>query len=113
MSDCIFCQIAAGDVPATIVRRDERFVAFVDISPKAPTHLVVVPVRHVGSLAGVDALDEPERAAMLSFLAATAREAGLEEGGYRVTTNHGPHGRQSVFHLHWHVMGGATLSATM
>lgn len=113
MSECIFCAIAAGDAPAEVVRRDERFVAFRDISPKAPVHVVVVPVRHIGSLAEVDALDAETRAAMLSFIATTAREAGLEEGGYRLVTNHGPDARQSVFHLHWHVMGGTTLSSSM
>lgn len=111
--DCLFCKIVAGELPATVVGRDGGFLAFADIAPKAPVHLLVIPERHVASVAGVDGLDQSERAAMLSFIAATAREAGLEEGGYRVTTNHGPDARQSVAHLHWHIMGGARLSESM
>jgi histidine triad (HIT) family protein len=113
VADCIFCAIAAGDAPADVVRRDDDFVAFRDIAPKAPVHLVVVPVRHIASIAAIGELSERERAAMPLFIAAVASEAGLDGSGYRVTTNHGPDARQSVFHLHWHVMGGAPLSDTM
>lgn len=113
MSDCLFCRIAAGEIPATITRRDERFVAFADIAPKSPVHLLVIPVRHVESIAGVGALDEGERAGMLCFIAEVAREAGLEGTGFRVTTNHGVDARQSVAHLHWHIMGGTRLSESM
>jgi len=95
------------------VRRDERFVAFQDIAPKAPVHVLVVPVEHVASFAGVEGLDEATRAAMLTFIADVAGALDLEEGGYRVTTNHGPDAHQSVHHLHWHVMGGGTLSVSM
>ena len=111
--DCIFCRIVAGGIPAAIVKRDDDFVAFRDIAPKAPVHLLVVPARHVDSLAGAHGLDERERAAMLVFIAETAREAGVEDSGYRVTTNHGPDALQSVFHLHWHIMGGTRLSESM
>jgi histidine triad (HIT) family protein len=100
-------------VPATISARDERFLAFADIAPKAPVHLLVIPVRHVPSIAGVAGLAPEERAAMLPFIADLAREQGLEDTGYRVTTNHGPDAHQSVFHLHWHLMGGGTLSVGM
>ena len=113
MSDCLFCRIAAGEIPAAIVRRDERFVAFADIAPKSPVHLLVIPVRHVESIAGVGGLAESERAGMLSFIAEVAREAGLEGSGFRVTTNHGADARQSVPHLHWHIMGGTRLSESM
>ena len=88
-------------------------MAFQDISPKAPVHVLVVPVEHVASIADVDGLDEATRAAMLVFIAGVARELDLEETGYRVTTNHGPDAHQSVHHLHWHVMGGGTLSVSM
>lgn len=103
----------AGDVPAAVAARGDGFLAFQDIAPKAPVHLLVIPERHVESIAGVAALSEAERAAMLPFIAATAGAAGLDEGGYRVTTNHGPDARQSVFHLHWHIMGGGRLSESM
>lgn len=88
-------------------------MAFRDIAPKAPVHILVVPVEHVPSVAGVAALDQATRAAMLTFLADVARQLGLEDGGYRVTTNHGPDAHQSVHHLHWHIMGGGTLSQSM
>lgn len=111
--DCPFCRIAAGAIPAAVVARDDGFLAFEDIAPKAPVHLLVIPERHVASIAGVAGLSEAERAAMLPFVAATAAAAGLDGSGYRVTTNHGPDARQSVLHLHWHVMGGAPLSESM
>ena len=101
------------EIPAEIVRRDERFVAVRDIAPNAPVHVLVVPVDHVDSIAEVDGLDEATRAAMLTFIADVARDLDLEGTGYRVTTNHGPDAHQSVQHLHWHVMGGGTLSLSM
>jgi histidine triad (HIT) family protein len=111
--DCIFCRIARGEIPADVVHRGDGLLAFRDLAPKAPVHLLVIPERHVASIAGIDGLSAEERAHMLSFIADTASRAGLDEAGYRVTTNHGPDGRQSVHHLHWHVMGGARLSDTM
>ncbi|MEW6581159.1 MAG: histidine triad nucleotide-binding protein [Actinomycetota bacterium] len=113
MSDCIFCRVVAGEVPADVVLRRDGFVAFRDIAPKAPVHVLVVPERHVASLDDVDGLTAQERAEMLVVLADVARAEGLVASGYRVTTNHGPDARQSVFHLHWHVMGGERLSASM
>jgi histidine triad (HIT) family protein len=113
VSDCVFCRIVRGELPAQVVARGDGFVAFRDISPKAPVHVLVVPERHVESLADVADLDEATRAAMPVFMASVARDAGLEGTGYRVTANHGPHAHQSVAHLHWHVMGGAELSMSM
>jgi histidine triad (HIT) family protein len=113
MSECVFCRIVSGDVPAQVVHRRDGFVAFHDIAPKAPVHLIAIPERHVTSLDEVDGLSPEERADMLLFLAETARVAEIAESGYRVTTNHGPDSRQSVFHLHWHVLGGGLLSETM
>lgn len=110
---CLFCAIVAGEVPAGVVARDDDFVAFADIAPKAPVHLLVIPARHVDSIAGVAALGERERAGMLPFIARVASAAGLDGSGYRVTTNHGADARQSVHHLHWHVMGGERLSESM
>jgi len=112
-ADCLFCRIVAGEIPATVVARDDHHLAFEDISPKAPVHLLVIPQRHVDSIAGVDGLDTAGRAAMLSFIARVAADAGLEGSGYRVTTNHGGDARQSVHHLHWHIMGGGRLSESM
>ena len=113
MTDCLFCRIVAGEIPATVVGRGDGFLAFEDIAPKAPVHLLVIPERHVDSIAGIADLDDDERATMLSFVAAVAAAAGLDDSGYRITTNHGADARQSVSHLHWHVMGGTRLSDTM
>lgn len=110
---CLFCRIVAGEIPASLTARDDDFLAFADIAPKAPAHLLVIPVRHVASIAGIAGLDDRERAAMPLFIARVASDAGLDDSGYRVTTNHGPDARQSVFHLHWHVMGGGLLSESM
>lgn len=114
MSDeCLFCRIVAGEIPADVVARRDGFVAFHDISPKAPVHVLVVPETHVASLAEVDGLSEAERAAMPVVIAGVAKELGLVDGGYRVAANHGADALQSVFHLHWHILGGAELSASM
>jgi histidine triad (HIT) family protein len=113
MSDCIFCGIVAGGVPAEVVLESDAFVAFRDIAPKAPVHLLVIPRRHVPSVAAAGQLTPEERAAMPLFIAEVAERAGLEDTGYRVVTNHGPDSRQAVFHLHWHVMGGTLLSDGM
>jgi histidine triad (HIT) family protein len=113
MSECLFCRVVAGEIPATIVRRDDGFVAFNDISPKAPVHVLVIPERHVASLHEVGGLSGDERARMLTFIAEVADQLGLVESGYRVTANHGPDALQSVFHLHWHILGGESLSQSM
>lgn len=112
-ADCLFCAIARGDIPAEIVHGDDGFVAFRDIAPKAPVHVLVIPRRHVASMDEVGGLTAEERADMLLFIAEVARKEGLVQRGYRVTANHGPDALQSVFHLHWHVMGGRTLSHSM
>lgn len=111
--DCVFCAIAAGDSPATILHEDERFVAFTPLDPLAPTHVLVIPREHVASIADAEGLDDETRARMPLFIADVARRQGLDESGYRVTTNRGPDARQSVFHLHWHILGGGPLSESM
>ncbi len=113
MSECVFCGIVSGKIPANIVFSDDAFLAFNDISPKSPTHIVVIPRQHITSLCEVDQLSTEDRARMSVVLSEVARAAGLEQAGYRVVTNHGPDSRQSVFHLHWHVLGGALLSDSM
>lgn len=99
--DCLFCKlVAAGDH----VRAADGFVAIRDIAPKAPTHLLVLPERHVDSFREIAEFPPDESKGMLAFIADTAREAGLED--YRVIVNVGPGAGQTVFHLHWHVLGG-------
>ena len=103
--DCLFCRLyREGDH----VARSDGFVAVRDIAPKAPTHLLVIPERHVETFRDVDEFDAEEAKRMLEFVARTARDAGLED--YRVVVNVGPGGGQTVFHLHWHVLGGRTMS---
>lgn len=113
MNNCIFCAIVAGELPATIVARDAGFVAFDDINPKAPVHILVIPERHIESIAEIGDLTDAERAAMGPFLAHVATQAGLDQSGYRISTNRGPDARQEVMHLHWHVLGGTLLSSSM
>lgn len=113
MSECLFCRIAAGEIPAREVARADGFLAFHDIAPKAPVHVLVIPERHVSSIDDVAGLSAAERARMPLFIAEIARELGIRESGYRVTTNHGAHALQSVFHLHWHILGGDVLSSSM
>jgi histidine triad (HIT) family protein len=103
--DCLFCKLyREGDH----VAKAEGFVAMRDIAPKAPTHLLVIPERHVETFRDVDQFTPEEAHAMLGFVAQTARDAGLED--YRVVVNVGPGGGQTVFHLHWHVLGGRPMS---
>ncbi len=104
MSDCLFCKIVAGDVPASVVTRGDGMLAFEDIAPKADTHVLVVPERHLESLRDVAELGADDAKTMLDFVAQTARELGLED--YRVIVNVGPGGGQTVFHLHWHILAG-------
>jgi len=102
--DCLFCRLyREGDH----VHAADGFVAIRDIAPKADTHLLVIPERHVETLRDIAAFPPDEVKRMLEFVAETAREAGLED--YRVIVNVGPGGGQTIFHLHWHVLGGASL----
>ena len=103
--DCLFCRLVAdGDHVATV----DGFVAIRDINPKAETHLLVLPARHVDTFRDVGEFSPDEAKRMLEFVADTAREAGLSD--YRVVVNVGPEAGQTVFHLHWHVLGGKQMS---
>ena len=106
---CLFCGIVAGRVPATIVHSDDGTVAFRDVNPQAPTHLLVVPRRHVPGASAVEAT-AGVWAALMTAAARVARAEGLGEGGYRLVVNTGPDAGQSVPHLHVHVLGGRALS---
>jgi histidine triad (HIT) family protein len=109
MSECIFCRIAAGEVPAEVKASDDEFLAFADIHPLAPVHLLVIPRRHLTSLDELDQLGVDGAGRLLHFIAATARAAGVAESGYRVVSNTGPDAGQEVMHLHWHIIGGRPL----
>jgi len=110
MSTCIFCKIASGEVPTTKVDETDQVLAFRDMSPQAPTHVLLIPKQHLADSA--EALG-PEHGAMLAELFALAsriaRAEGIE-GGWRLVTNVGPGAGQSVFHLHFHLLGGRTMT---
>ena len=109
-TSCIFCRIAAGQIPARIVRQDEDTVAFRDLNPQAPTHLLIIPRRHIPS---VNVLEDGD-AALIGQLFLAAREIARDEGvaasGYRMVINAGPNAGQSVDHIHLHVLGGRGLA---
>lgn len=108
MSGCIFCKIAAGEVPAQIVKKGNGMIAFADMNPQAPTHLLIIPTMHVGSLN--DAKDPQLLGTMLAFARDLAKEKGIEARGYRVVVNTNPDGGQTVFHLHLHLLGGRVMN---
>ncbi len=106
--DCLFCKIAAGAIPSAQVYADDAVVAFRDIAPQAPVHVLVVPRRHLGSLDALR-LDAELAGRLLTAAANVARMEDLHEDGYRVSVNHGRHGAQTVGHVHLHVLGGRQL----
>jgi histidine triad (HIT) family protein len=103
-ADCLFCKIVTGDVPATVVREDDQTVAFRDINPQAPVHVLVIPRQHVRDLAEL-ATDDALLGSVLRAATAVAGDEGLGDG-YRVVFNTGPQAGQTVFHAHAHVLGG-------
>lgn len=111
MTDCIFCRIARGEIPAKEVARTRSAVAFHDLNPQAPVHLLVVPVVHLENAAATDS-DEGSRviADVLRLSVQVARQLGLDGPGYRLVMNVGKHGGQSVGHLHVHVLGGRAMT---
>jgi histidine triad (HIT) family protein len=110
-SDCIFCRIASGEIPASIVKRTDQFVAFRDLNPQAPVHILVIPISHLASTRDANGPQgEALLGRLLAFTTELATEQGLDSGGYRIVTNTGPDGGQSVFHLHFHLLGGRKLT---
>lgn len=107
--DCLFCKIVAGELPADVVRRTERTLAFRDINPQAPTHVLVIPKDHHPNAAALAAADPGLLAEVLHETREVAAGDGIEDGGYRVVFNTGPGAGQTVFHVHAHVLGGRGL----
>ncbi len=106
MSDCLFCKIIAGEIPSARVFEDDVCVAFNDISPQAPTHVLIVPKDHIDSLDTASKNDRDSIGHLLLAAAEIAREKGFAEDGYRVVVNTNGDGGQTVFHLHVHLLGG-------
>lgn len=109
MSDCLFCKIAAKTIPAKLVHEDDQVVAFDDINPQAPVHTLVIPRRHVASMAELNEADAGLLGHLLLVGNQIAKQKGIAEGGYRLVVNTGRNGGQTVFHLHLHLLGGRSM----
>ena len=109
MSDCLFCKIVSREIKGSIVYEDERLLAFNDINPQAPTHVLIVPKRHIASLNDVTPQDDGLVGEMARRAAAIAAERGIAAGGYRTVFNTNRDGGQTVFHIHLHLLGGRPL----
>lgn len=112
MNDCLFCKIIAGEIPSEKVYEDEYVYAFRDIAPKAPTHILVIPKEHIS---GVSEINDENAVLAAKCLAAAAKIAKAEglDGGYRVVSNCGSDAGQTVFHLHFHILGGKKMDEKM
>ena len=108
MNDCLICKIAAGEIPSTCLYDDDAVYAFRDINPQAPVHFLVIPKMHIGSVAEITAENSAVVAKCFEVIAALAAQEGLENG-YRVISNCGDDAGQTVHHLHFHVLGGASM----
>lgn len=106
MQNCIFCKIIKGEIPSTKVYEDEEILAFKDIHPKAPTHILVIPKKHIISINEIEEKDEILIGKMFTVIKRIAREQGIAENGYKVISNCGENGGQEVKHLHFHILGG-------
>ena len=110
MADCLFCRIVRREIPGTIVFEDDEMLAFEDITPQAPTHVLVIPKRHIESLNVLEAGDDRIVGAIVRRAAAIAKERGISAGGYRTVFNTNRDAGQTVFHIHLHLLGGRSLT---
>ncbi|MBA7615913.1 Purine nucleoside phosphoramidase [subsurface metagenome] len=111
--DCIFCQIVAGKIPADILYQDEEVIAFRDINPLAPTHLLIIPKKHISSLVRLSEAESSLIGDMVNAANQLAKREGISESGYRLVINCGEQGGQLVPHLHMHLLGGRQLSGAL
>ena len=107
---CLFCKIVAGDIPSAVVHEDDVVLAFDDINPAAPVHQLIIPKRHIESAAGLSEADAEMLGRLFAVAAELAAKAGLPDKGYRLVTNVGDDGGQSVPHLHFHLLGGRSMA---
>lgn len=110
MDECLFCGIIDGRVKAEIVYRDDAVVAFKDIVPRAPVHLLIIPRKHIADVSALAPDDRPVTGEVFLAAAKLAREFGIAESGYRIVVNSGPDAGQTVFHLHYHLLGGRRMA---
>jgi histidine triad (HIT) family protein len=109
-TDCIFCRIIAGTAPAEIVFRDDQVIAFQNLNPIAPVHLLVVPIQHIESVNTTEVADEAVTGHLFTVARLLAAQFGVDKSGYRLVINTGPDAGQSVFHLHLHLIGGRRIA---
>ena len=109
MSDCIFCKLLADEIPSQRVYEDEHCIAFMDIDPKAPTHLLVIPRKHIESLDALSPQDQDLMGHLVTRIPEIARNQGLDKG-YRTVVNTGVEGGQVVYHIHFHILGGRQMT---
>jgi len=109
-TDCIFCKIAAGEVPADVVLENQDVVVFRDMMPQAPVHLLAIPRQHIATINDLQIADAPQLGNLFLAAKAAAAQEGVAEGGYRTVMNCGAGAGQSVFHIHLHILGGRPLS---
>ena len=107
MEDCLFCKIIKGEIPSTKVYEDDEILAFNDINPAAPIHILVIPKKHIASLAHMEKEDEAIVGKIFGVINKIAEEKGFKESGYRVIVNCGKDAGQEVMHLHFHILAGA------
>lgn len=108
--DCLFCKLISGEIPATEVYRDDDIFAFEDINPIAPTHILVIPIKHLSDIKSANEDDQELIGKMLLIANQIATEKGLAKDGFRYVINTGKNGGQTVYHLHLHIIGGRSLS---
>lgn len=113
MSDCIFCKIIKGDIPSTNVFRDEQVTAFRDLNPAAPTHILLVPNKHIDSINMLASEDEQLVGHMVKVAGQLAAQEGIAENGYRLIINTNAYAGQTIFHIHLHLLGGAPMKHPM
>ena len=106
MENCLFCKIANGEIPSNVVYQDEHALAFVDINPQAPKHILLIPRKHIASIPDLTLEDGPILAQIFITAQKVAHKLGIDESGYRIVSNVGPDAGQAVFHLHFHMLGG-------
>lgn len=104
--NCLFCKIVAGEIPSDIVYQDDKVVAFSDIKPEAPVHVLIVPRRHIPAISELDEADASVMGELFLAAKKVAKALGINESGYRLVVNNGPDAGQDVFHVHMHLLGG-------
>ncbi|MDD3264432.1 MAG: histidine triad nucleotide-binding protein [Dehalococcoidales bacterium] len=113
MEDCVFCKIVKGEIPCDKVYEDDQIIVFNDIHPQAPVHLLVIPKKHIKSIAVMNEKDVALVGQMVNIATRIAAAAGISAKGFRLVTNSGEEGGQVVPHLHWHILGGRQLSGEL